>query len=71
MRKALSLTTLHNSFAKVGDAPIGVGEGVRWNSRFVSAIQFLDAKERFTSDIVGVNKLDERSPSALTKRNKK
>jgi len=65
MRKALSLTTLHNSFAKVGNTPVGIGEGVGWNSRFVSTIQLLDAKERLASDIVGAKKLDVRSPSAL------
>lgn len=65
MRKALSLTTLHNSFANVGDAPVGVGEVVGWESRFMSAIQFLDAEERLTSDIIGVDKLDVWSPSTL------
>jgi hypothetical protein len=38
MRKTLSLTTLHNSFAKVGNAPIGIREGVGWNRRFVRTI---------------------------------
>jgi hypothetical protein len=67
MRKALSLTTLHNSFANVRHTPVGIGEGVRWNRRFVSAIQLLDAEERFTSDIIGVDKFDVRSPSTLSK----
>jgi len=34
--------TLHNSFAKVGNTPVGIGEGVGWNRRFVSTIQLLD-----------------------------
>lgn len=69
MRKALSLTTLHNSLAEVGNTPVGIGEGVGWNRRFVSTIQLLDAKERFASNVVGAKKLDVRSPSALRKKN--
>lgn len=68
MRKALSLTTLHNSLAEVGNTPVGIGEGVGWNRRFVSTIQLLDAKERLASDVVGAKKLDVRSPSALRKK---
>jgi hypothetical protein len=68
MRKTLSLTTLHNSLAKVGNTPVGIGEGVGWYRRFVSTIQLLDAKERLASDIIGAKKLDVRSPSALGKK---
>jgi len=68
MRKALSLMTLHNSFAKVGNTPVGIGEGVGWNSRFVSTIQLLNAKEHLTSDIVSAKKLDVWSPSALREK---
>jgi len=68
MRKALSLTALHNSLANIGNTPVGIGEGVGWYRRFVSTIQLLDAKERLASDIVGAKKLDVRSPSALRKK---
>ena len=67
MRKALSFTTLHNSFTNVGDAPVGIGEGVRWNSRFVRAIELFDTKERLTSNVVGVNKLNVREPKRPNK----
>jgi hypothetical protein len=68
MRKALSLTALHNSLANVGNTPVGIGEGVGWYRRFVSTIQLLDAKERLASDIVGAKQLDVRSPSALREK---
>jgi hypothetical protein len=67
MRKTLSLTTLHNSFAKIGNAPVGIGKGVGWNRRFMSTIQLFDTKECLASNIVSAKKLDVRSPSALRK----
>ena len=60
MRKALSLTILHNSFANVGDTPVGIGECVGGNSRFVRAIQLFDTEERLMSNVVGVKQVDIR-----------